>query len=145
VAKHEAYFFNHVLFMIETGSGFSPVKRSLSPRQSATDRLGCCFFLSPKKTTNTSTKSKGKDRNGGEFHDMNLDEELDDLWDTRNLYAVIKDQQKKLKKTLKEQEKVSREATKLVRQSKGASARMRLNTDELLSDLDEDELSTQFH
>jgi head-tail adaptor len=132
--------------MIETGSGFSPVKRrSLSPRQSAADRLGCCFFLSPKKTTSTTPKSKVKDRNVGDFHDMNLDEELDELWDTPNLYTDIKDQRKKLKKALKEQEKVNREAAKLVRQSKEASARMRLNTDELLSDLDEDELSSHFH
>jgi transcriptional antiterminator Rof (Rho-off) len=70
---------------------------------------------------------------------MNLDEELDEMWD----YWDIKDQYKKLKKKLKEQEKVSREAAKLVRQSKESSARV--NADELLSDLDEDELSSHFH
>jgi hypothetical protein len=93
--------------------------------------------LSPKKTASTTRKSKGKDRNVGDFHDMNLDEELDEMWD----YADIKDQYKKLK----EQEKVSREAAKLVRQSKESSARMRVNADELLSNLDEDELSNHFH
>lgn len=133
--------------MMETGSGFSPIrKRDMSPRQSPIDRLGCCFFLSPKKTS-TTPKSKGKDGNGREVFDMDRDEaELDELWDTRKLFGDIKEHQKKLKKALKEQEKVNREAAKLVRWSKQASDRMRVNADELLSDEDEDELSgTHFH
>ncbi|KAF3324858.1 hypothetical protein FCM35_KLT11015 [Carex littledalei] len=130
------------------GSGNSPSKRrNRSPGQSPIDRLGCCFFLSPKKTTSSTPKSKGKDGNGRTVGNMDLGEvELDELLDNHKFLADIKEQQKKLKKALKEQEKVSKEAAKLVSWSKQASARMRVNTDELLSDEDDDELGgTHFH
>ncbi|KAJ1692969.1 hypothetical protein LUZ63_009667 [Rhynchospora breviuscula] len=132
------------------GSGFSPSKRrGPQPDQSPLDRLGCCFFLSPKKATSTTPKSKQKDGNGGSVHDMDFGAvELDELSDNKKFLADIKEQQKKLKKALKEQEKVSREAAKLVRYARHASARMRANTDELFSDEDEDEdelRGTHFH
>ncbi|KAJ4783669.1 vitellogenin-2 protein [Rhynchospora pubera] len=130
------------------GSGFSPSKRSgPQPDPSPLDRLGCCFFLSPKKATSTTPKSKQKNGNGGSVYDMDLGVvELDELSDNKKFLADIKGQQKKLKKALKEQEKVSREAAKLVRYARHASARMRANTDELFSDEDEDELrGTHFH
>ncbi|KAJ3690889.1 hypothetical protein LUZ61_020053 [Rhynchospora tenuis] len=129
------------------GSGFSPSKRrGPQPDPSPLDRLGCCFFLSPKKATST-TKSKQKDGNGGSVYGMDLGAvELDELSNNKTFLADIKEQQKKLKKAMKEQEKVSREAAKLVRYARHASARMRANTDELFSDDDEDELSgTHFH
>lgn len=95
----------------------------------------------------TTPKSKGKDGNGRTVGNMDLGEvELDELLDNHKFLADIKEQQKKLKKALKEQEKVSKEAAKLVSWSKQASARMRVNTDELLSDEDDDELGgTHFH
>lgn len=63
----------------------------------------------------------------------------DDILSDMGTFST-KEQQRKLKKALKEQEKATREAEKMVEWVKQASARMNVAaTDELLSD-DEEEL-----
>lgn len=104
-------------------------QRSLSsppPLSPSPPRKVGCFWCSPKK----EKKSKEKKENvlGWEDHGGS-DELLSDLGSFSR-----KQQQKMLKKALKEEEKISREAEKIVEWAKHASARMNV------SDI-EDELS----
>lgn len=110
-------------------TGFaSPSPISLaSPRDSPSPpRRGCCFVFSPRK----------EQRREGKRGDWGTDDDI--LFDMGTFST--KEHQRKLKKALKEQEKASREAEKMVEWVKQASARMNVAaTDELLSD-DEEEL-----
>ncbi|XP_010941059.2 uncharacterized protein [Elaeis guineensis] len=108
-------------------TGFASSSSSIplpSPRDSPSPpRRGCCFVFSP----------RGKERKRGDWGGN--DEILSDVGT-----FSMKEQQRKLKKALKEQEKASREAEKMVEWVKQASARMNVTAvDELLSD-DEEEL-----
>ncbi|KAG8074660.1 hypothetical protein GUJ93_ZPchr0006g41866 [Zizania palustris] len=107
-------------------------------------RQACCFGFSPKKTLQRiPTRSSRKNQagvaddvlgtgDGGEWGDEN-----------RRMVTELKEQQRKLKKALEEQVKVSRETAKMAQWVKQASARMTHTAaiDDLLSDCDdEDEL-----
>ncbi|KAG1359264.1 hypothetical protein COCNU_08G007100 [Cocos nucifera] len=99
-------------------TGFASSRDSPSP-----PRRGCCFVFSP----------RGKQKKRGDWG--GIDEILSDTGT-----FSMKEQQRKLKKALKEQEKASQEAEKMVEWVKQASARMNVAAvDELLSD-DEKEL-----
>uniref|UniRef100_A0ACD6A838 Uncharacterized protein n=1 Tax=Avena sativa TaxID=4498 RepID=A0ACD6A838_AVESA len=105
-------------------------------------RLACCFPFSPKKTPPTRRSSKthaGGDRDDdddvlgistGEWGDEN-----------KRIVTGLKEEQRRLKKALEEQVKVSRETAKMARWVKQASARMTHTDaiDDLLSDLDDDD------
>ncbi|KAG6577118.1 hypothetical protein SDJN03_24692, partial [Cucurbita argyrosperma subsp. sororia] len=97
-----------------------------SPPQSPPRRAGC-FWCSPKKASEKKNSSNRTLDNGlgwGKNNDF-----LSDL----NIFSA-KEQQKILKKAMKEEEKINREAEKIVKWAKQASARMNV------SDI-EDELS----
>ncbi|XP_020236177.1 uncharacterized protein LOC109815790 [Cajanus cajan] len=85
----------------------SVTSRSLSPPP----RKGCLWF-SPKK----KEKKKSKENWGDEF-----------LSELGSFSSSKKEQQKMLKKAMKEEEKVSREAEKIVQWAKQASARMNVS------------------
>ncbi|XP_038971509.1 uncharacterized protein LOC120104426 [Phoenix dactylifera] len=110
-----------------TGFASSPSISLASPRDSPSPPRGrCCFVLSPKRVQ----RRKGKSGDWGRS---------DDLLSDMGTFSM-KEQRRKLKKALKEQEKASREAEKMVELVKHASARMNVAAiDELLSD-DEEEL-----
>ncbi|XP_038880381.1 putative protein TPRXL [Benincasa hispida] len=99
-----------------------------SPPQSPPRKTGC-FWCSPKKTSekkNSGNRILENDLGWGKNNDF-----LSDL----NIFSA-KEQQKILKKAMKEEEKINREAEKIVKWAKQASARMNI------SDI-EDELSDQ--
>ncbi|QCD90930.1 hypothetical protein DEO72_LG4g1891 [Vigna unguiculata] len=95
----------------------SPLRSSGSPSPSPPRRRGC-LWCSPKKK---EQKKKGKENWG------------DEILSSLGSFSM-KEQQKILKKAMKEEEKVSREAEKIVQWAKQASSRMKA------SDID-DELS----
>ncbi|KAH7668808.1 hypothetical protein IHE45_11G036100 [Dioscorea alata] len=83
-------------------------------------RQTCCFWCYSKK--DMKKKAKG----------------IEDWWENDEILSSLKEQQRKLKKALKEQEKVSQEADKMVKWIKQASAKMNARAvDELLSDDEE--------
>lgn len=83
-------------------------------------RQRCCLCFSPKRT---QRKTKG-------------DEILSELG-----ILSLKEEHRKLKKALKEQEKMTRETEKIVKLVKKASARMNsASVDDLLSDAEDEEL-----
>ncbi|GAV71901.1 hypothetical protein CFOL_v3_15392 [Cephalotus follicularis] len=87
-----------------------------------------CFWCSPKKV---SKKKKDKELDTG-FNWSKHDEFLSDL----STFSV-KEQEKKLKKAMKEQQKMSSEAEKIVKWAKQASARMSFHgIEDELSDAD---------
>ncbi|KAH7515104.1 hypothetical protein FEM48_Zijuj11G0160700 [Ziziphus jujuba var. spinosa] len=113
----------------KTGSFSSPLGSSNSLMRSSPSppKKAGCFWCSPKK--NSSRKSK---ENRGSVLDFDCsigDETFSDLGTFSR-----KEQEKILRKALKEEEKISREAEKIVKWAKQASARMNV------SDI-EDELS----
>ncbi|KAF0903709.1 hypothetical protein E2562_029081 [Oryza meyeriana var. granulata] len=109
-------------------------------------RQACCFSFSPKKTLQrTPTRSGGRKSHAGVADDDVLGIGDAGEWgdENRRMVNELKQQQRKLKKALEEQVKVSRETAKMARWVKQASARMTHNAaiDDLLSDCDdEDEL-----
>ncbi|PUZ59153.1 hypothetical protein GQ55_4G017800 [Panicum hallii var. hallii] len=105
-------------------------------------RQACCFGFSPRKPLQR-TPTKGKKVHGsGDGDVLGIDSgEWGD--ENRRMVTELKEQQRKLKKALEEQVKVSRETAKMASWVKQASARMTHTTaiDDLLSDCeDEDEL-----
>ena len=112
-------------------------------------RQACCFGFSPKKTLQrTPTGSGRKSRRAGVA--AAADDDVLGIGDAgewgdenRRIVTELKQQQRKLKKALEEQGKVSRETAKMAQWAKQASARMTHTAaiDDLLSDCDdEDEL-----
>ncbi|KAL6873616.1 hypothetical protein ACP4OV_013698 [Aristida adscensionis] len=105
-------------------------------------RQACCFGFSPKKAPPRRTPAKGtKSRGGGADGDvLGLDAgEWGD--ENRRMVTELKEQQRKLKKALEEQVRVSRETAKMARWVKQASARMTHTAaiDDLLSDCEDDD------
>uniref|UniRef100_A0ACD5UI59 Uncharacterized protein n=1 Tax=Avena sativa TaxID=4498 RepID=A0ACD5UI59_AVESA len=106
-------------------------------------RLACCFPFSPKKTP--ATRRSSKTHAGGDRDD---DDDVLGIstgeWGDENKRIVtgLKEEQRRLKKALEEQVKVSRETAKMARWVKQASARMTHTDaiDDLLSDLDDDDV-----
>ena len=110
----------------------SPSSMDFSP--SPPKKTGCFFCLSPKKASSNDhhhqkKKSKKSKENGLDW-DMNH-EFLSDL----STFSTKK-QQKMLKKAMKEEEKINREAQKIVNWAKQSSARL-----SVVSGIHDDELS----
>ncbi|XP_072975345.1 uncharacterized protein [Typha angustifolia] len=101
------------------GSGFSPspskshCSRTDSP---SPPRQACCFGFSPKKIQKNSKAKKD-----GIF---GLDLDVGDWGDSDKVLSELKQHRQKLKKALKEQERVRKEAAQIVKQAKQTSARM---------------------
>ncbi|KAK9985117.1 hypothetical protein SO802_034642 [Lithocarpus litseifolius] len=93
-------------------------------------KTGCFFWLSPKKASSHDHHQKKKSKENGLDWDMNH-EFLSDL----STFSTKK-QQKMLKKAMKEEEKISREAQKIVNWAKQSSARL-----SAVSGIHDDELS----
>ncbi|KAM3213083.1 hypothetical protein ACQJBY_065851 [Aegilops geniculata] len=112
---------------------------SLSPPP---PRQACCFPFSPKKAPQRAPTARSrKDRVGGAPSDV-LGIDAGEWGDeNRKMVTELKEQQRKLKKALEEQVKVSRETAKMARWVKQASARMTHTDaiDDLLSDIDDDD------
>ncbi|KAE8796143.1 hypothetical protein D1007_28850 [Hordeum vulgare] len=109
---------------------------SLSPPP---PRQACCFPFSPKKApTARSRKDRAAGGTMGDVLGIDAGEWGDE---NRRVVTELKEQQRKLKKALEEQVKVSRETAKMARWVKQASARMTHTDaiDDLLSDIDDDE------
>ncbi|XP_062234141.1 uncharacterized protein LOC133931299 [Phragmites australis] len=107
-------------------------------------RQACCFGFSPKKPLQR-TPTKGKKIHGaggggldGDVLGIDAGEWGDE---NRSMVAELKEQQRKLKKALEEQVKVSRETVKMAQWVQHASARMTHTAaiDDLLSDCEDDE------
>ncbi|XP_072967575.1 uncharacterized protein [Typha angustifolia] len=117
-----------------SGSSSSP-SISRSPRRDSPSppKQVCCFGLSPRKMI------KNKEKDGGGAFGMDLD--IGDWGSNEKILTELKDQKRKLKKAMKEQDKLSREAAQIVKIVKQASARMNAvaaaSDDELLSDDEE--------
>ncbi|XP_077234250.1 uncharacterized protein LOC143876439 [Tasmannia lanceolata] len=119
-----------------TGSASSPSGSSSSSWEaSSPPRQICCFWCSPKKVPRKKSK---------ENRDMGFDLDIGD-WEKNDAILSdlgtfsLKDKKQMLKKALKEEEKVSREAEKVVKWVKQASARMDVSTiDYSLSDDDQE-------
>lgn len=113
---------------------------SLSPPP---PRQACCFPFSPKKAPQRAPAARSrKDRVGGAPGDDVLGIDAGEWGDeNRKMVTELKEQQRKLKKALEEQVKVSRETAKMARWVKQASARMTHTDaiDDLLSDIDDDD------
>ncbi|XBI11953.1 hypothetical protein VPH35_138896 [Triticum aestivum] len=112
---------------------------SLSPPP---PRQACCFPFSAKKALQRAPTGRSrKDRVGGAPGDV-LGIDAGEWGDeNRRMVTELKEQQRKLKKALEEQVKVSRETAKMARWVKQASARM-THTDAIddpLSDIDDDD------
>ncbi|GJM97472.1 hypothetical protein PR202_ga14402 [Eleusine coracana subsp. coracana] len=121
-----------------------------SSTSSPPPRQACCFGFSPKKPSlqrTTPTKSSKKKVHGsagiggtdrGDVLGVDADEWGDE---NRRMVTELKEQQRKLKKALEEQVKVSRETAKMARWVKQASARMTHTDaiDDLLSDCEDDD------
>uniref|UniRef100_A0A0D9WU15 Uncharacterized protein n=1 Tax=Leersia perrieri TaxID=77586 RepID=A0A0D9WU15_9ORYZ len=100
-------------------------------------RQACCFGFSPKKTPTRS----GRKSHAGDDDDV-LGIDVGEWGDeNRRMVTELKQQQRKLKKALEEQVKVSRETAKMARWVKQASARMTHTDaiDDLLSDCDDED------
>ncbi|KAJ0967971.1 hypothetical protein J5N97_024888 [Dioscorea zingiberensis] len=102
-------------------NGSSPTRSIDSSRRSPSPpRQTCCFWCYSKKDMKKKTKG------------------IEGWWENDEILSSLKEQQRKLKKALKEQEKVNQEADKMVKWIKQASARMNSAAiDELLSDDEE--------
>uniref|UniRef100_J3MHJ4 Uncharacterized protein n=2 Tax=Oryza brachyantha TaxID=4533 RepID=J3MHJ4_ORYBR len=108
-------------------------------------RQACCFGFSPKKTLQRTPTRSGRKSHAG------VRAAADDIlgigdageWGDENKRMVteLKQQQRKLKKALEEQVKVSRETAKMAQWVKQASARMTHTAaiDDLLSDCDDED------
>ncbi|EMS61910.1 hypothetical protein TRIUR3_09941 [Triticum urartu] len=105
--------------------------------------MACCFPFSPKKAPQRAPAARSrKDRVGGAPGDDVLGIDAGEWGDeNRRMVTELKEQQRKLKKALEEQVKVSRETAKMARWVKQASARMTHTDaiDDLLSDIDDDD------
>ncbi|KAK7252565.1 hypothetical protein RIF29_36609 [Crotalaria pallida] len=111
----------------KSGSLSSPLSNSNSFMSSPSPprKLGC-FWCSPKKESSSKKKKKSKEN----WWDKSDEEFLSDLGSFSS-----KKQQKILKEAMKEEEKISIEAEKIVQWAKQASARMNvLDIDDELSD-----------
>jgi pyruvate/2-oxoglutarate dehydrogenase complex dihydrolipoamide acyltransferase (E2) component len=119
---------------------------SSSSRSPPPPRQACCFPFSPKKALQKTpaTRSSKKKTHAEGYTDDVLGVDAGEWGDeNRRMAMELKEQQRKMKKALEEQVKVSRETAKMARWVKQASARMTHTDaiDDLLSDLDdEDEL-----
>ncbi|KAE9596866.1 hypothetical protein Lal_00007920 [Lupinus albus] len=113
----------------ESGSLSSPLSISNSSMSSPSPpRKFGCFWCSPKKDSSSSKKKKKKSKEN--WWDKSDDEFLSELGSFSS-----KEQKKILKKAMKEEQKVSLEAEKIVQWAKHASARMNvLDIDDELSD-----------
>ncbi|OEL31133.1 hypothetical protein BAE44_0007850 [Dichanthelium oligosanthes] len=104
-------------------------------------RQACCFGFSPRKPLQrTPTKGKKKVHGSGDGDVLGIDAgEWGD--ENRRMVTELKEQQRKLKKALEEQVKVSRETAKMASWVKQASARMTHTAaiDDLLSDCEDDD------
>ncbi|CAM0909824.1 unnamed protein product [Alopecurus aequalis] len=103
-------------------------------------RQACCFPFSPKKPLQRTTTTRSIKKTHATDDVLGIDSgEWDD--ENRRMVTELKEQQRKLKKALEEQVKVSRDTAKMARWVKQASARMTHTDaiDDLLSDLDDDE------
>ncbi|TKW23372.1 hypothetical protein SEVIR_4G287800v4 [Setaria viridis] len=103
-------------------------------------RQACCFGFSPRKPLQR-TPTKGKKVHGSGDGDV-LGVDAGEWGDeNRRMVTELKEQQRKLKKALEEQVKVSRETAKMASWVKQASARMTHTAaiDDLLSDCEDDE------
>ncbi|XP_028793687.1 uncharacterized protein LOC114749352 [Neltuma alba] len=90
---------------------------SLMDRSPSPPRKAGCFWCSPKK----DSKKKSKE-NWDSMNILGWDKDSDFLSDIGSFSS--KNQQKMLKKAIKEEQKINREAEKIVRWAKQASARM---------------------
>ncbi|ERM96745.1 hypothetical protein AMTRI_Chr03g50560 [Amborella trichopoda] len=108
----------------------------LSPPQ----RKGCCFWISPKKA---SGKGKKLGKYGGFLEREDLGKREKEDWGKNDELLSdfstfsLREQRRKLKKAMKEQEKINQESEKVVQWVKQASARMNVSIDDdddLLSD-----------
>ncbi|OVA18400.1 hypothetical protein BVC80_1833g57 [Macleaya cordata] len=117
-----------------TGFIHSPSSSSDSSLEvSSPPRQGCCFWYSPKRVSGKKRKETRVSGIGG--LDPLDDEFLSDL----SMFS-LKEQKRKLKRAMKEQEKINREAEKIVEWAKQASARIEVSAiEDLLTDDDDDE------
>ncbi|XP_017700571.1 uncharacterized protein LOC103716667 [Phoenix dactylifera] len=105
--------------------------RNRSRESPSPPRQACCFGCSAKKESNIKSSSSGVQGSRLDRGRRGSSEEILTDFSTFSL----KEQQKNLKKALKEEEKASREAEKVVEWVKQASARIDLSTvDQLLSE-----------
>ena len=112
----------------DEGKGDKVKVKSRSVSSPSPPRRAGCFWCSPKK----DSRKKSKDIDWGVLDWDKSDEFLSDLGSFSS-----KKQQKMLKKAMKEEQKISREAEKIVELAKQASARMNVNViDDELSDKD---------
>ncbi|KAL5550787.1 hypothetical protein UlMin_000963 [Ulmus minor] len=104
---------------LRAGSLFSPLGSCNSSKKSPSPpKKSGCFWCSPKKGS-----SRRKSKENWEI-DSDLDwSKHDELLSDLGSFS-IKEQHKILKKAMKEQQKISREARKIVKMAKQASARM---------------------
>lgn len=117
---------------------------SSSSRSPPPPRQACCFPFSPKKALQKTpaTRSSKKKTHAEGYTDDVLGVDAGEWGDeNRRMVTELKEQQRKMKKALEEQVKVSRETAKMARWVKQASARMTHTDaiDDLLSDLDDDD------
>lgn len=124
--------------IIDEDSSNSPSVTDDDSGSSPPPRQACCFPFSPKKKT-PATRSTRKTHAGDDVLGIDAGEWGDE---NRRMVTELKEQQRKLKKALDEQVKVSRETAKMARWVKQASARMTHTDaiDDLLSDLDDDDV-----
>ncbi|CAN4076506.1 unnamed protein product [Withania somnifera] len=116
-------------------------KKSKSSSDSWYSRKGClsppvktgCFWCSPKK----GLSKKGKE-NSGVSMGMKWGKDDDDFLSDLSTFS-LKTQEKLMKKAMEEQEKINREAEKIVKWAKQASVRMDVSSiEDELSDDDDD-------
>ncbi|XP_043687162.1 uncharacterized protein LOC122638320 [Telopea speciosissima] len=110
----------------------SPSASSDSSEVLSPPRQKCWLWCSPKKVSRKKDKKK-RVEDLLDTLDWDKDDELLSDW---SMFSP-KDQQKKLKKALKEEEKVAREAKKVVEWAKQASARMNVSVTPDVSSDDE--------
>ncbi len=101
----------------KSGSGSGSLMEYSSP-PSPPKKTGCIFWCSPKKASQSPHQKKSKE-NGLDYWGGMDDDFLSDL-----TTFSTKQQQKLLKKAMKEEQKISQEADKIVKWAKQASARL---------------------
>lgn len=127
VLKHESSKSSKSPSGSTSSMDFSP-----SPRK----KTGCFFWLSPKKASSHDHHHKKKKKKSKKSKENGLDWDMDHEFLSDLSTFSTKKQQKMLKKAMKEEEKISREAQKIVNWAKQSSARL-----SAVSGIHDDELS----
>ncbi|KAK9144117.1 hypothetical protein Sjap_004020 [Stephania japonica] len=105
-----------------SSSGSSTSSRSRSPNRD----VACCFWLSPKTAKRVSSSKKKRKENDRVSKKLDLGKfESGDLGVLSELSVFTeKERKRSMRKLVKEEEKINREAEKIVRWAKKESARM---------------------